>query len=218
MKKIRYILLIMVMLLLPITVQANVPYNTYTGTSEGGVIRTSDAYIPTIQIKSVIGKNQEGFDEEYYFDRLTDVFYDPMTGNLYICDSGLGKLFVLDENYNYVSEIDAQVGDQYIGFNSLYVTENEIYIVDTMNANINVFNKFVNANGKHDYIKTIGTPTNSPLFQGKDAYMFLPISVVVDKNSNIYVNSDASENGLIMLNSDGDFVTFLEEILYERIY
>ena len=208
MKKIRYILLIMVMLLLPITVQANVPYNTYTGTSEGGVIRTSDAYIPTIQIKSVIGKNQEGFDEEYYFDRLTDVFYDPMTGNLYICDSGLGKLFVLDENYNYVSEIDAQVGDQYIGFNSLYVTENEIYIVDTMNANINVFNKFVNANGKHDYIKTIGTPTNSPLFQGKDAYMFLPISVVVDKNSNIYVNSDASENGLIMLNSDGDFVTF----------
>ena len=205
MKKIICVLLTIVTLLLPMTVQANIPYNTYTGTSEGGVIRTSDAYIPTIQIKSVIGKNEEGLDEEYYFDRLTEVSYDRY---LYICDSGLGKLFILDENYNYVSQIDAQVGEQYIGFNSLYVTENEIYIVDTMNANINVFNKSVNTNGKHDYIKTIGTPTNSPLFQGKDAYMFLPISIAVDKNSNIYVNSDASENGLIMLNSDGDFVTF----------
>ncbi len=57
---------------------------------------------------------------------------------------------------------------------------------------------------KNEPIQVIGTP-EGPVFE---TYTFAPRRVVADKRGNMYIVGARSDNGLIMLNYDGEFVTF----------
>jgi len=64
-----------------------------------------------------------------------------------------------------------------------------------------------------DPIQVVMTPSN-PIFQlddgeeESDVYTFAPRRVVADTRGNMYIVGARSDNGLIMLNYDGEFVTF----------
>ena len=65
---------------------------------------------------------------------------------------------------------------------------------------------------KNKPIQTVTTPDH-PVFIGDpedptSAYKFTPKKVAVDTRGNMYVVGAQSENGLIMLDSDGDYITF----------
>ena len=58
---------------------------------------------------------------------------------------------------------------------------------------------------KNEPIQVITTPT-APVFQ--EGYLFAPKKVVVDTRGNLYIVGAQSNNGLIMLNAEGEFLTF----------
>ncbi|MGZ9585468.1 YIP1 family protein [Paenibacillus marinisediminis] len=166
---------------------AEAPYFTYTSDSDGFTQKTQTAYTPTTQI-SVINGQRLGMPEHVFVD---DQDY------VYITDSALNKVFILDQDFRFYKELTS---DKFSAIKSTFVTEQYIYVVDTAKNTILIFDK-----PSHTLVQEIGKP-DSPIF--KEGYEFTPTHVAVDIRGNIYVRSTGSVNGLIMLNRDGEFITF----------
>ncbi|MCJ8010855.1 YIP1 family protein [Paenibacillus sp. KQZ6P-2] len=171
----------------PVYAAVDAPYFTYTSDSKGFVIMTQAAYTPTVQISTINGQKLETPEHVFVDDQ----------DNVYITDSTLSKVFILDPQYRFVKEL---TNDKFKAIKSTFVTDQFIYVVDT---SLNVI--FVLDKATHQLLKEIGKP-DSPIFQ--EGYEFSPTHIAVDVRGNIYVRSTGSVNGLIMLNGDGEFVTF----------
>ncbi len=212
----------------------NAPYYTYTADSNGNLIKTTEAYTPSKQINKI---NDQSFellqhiyvdDEDYiyitdskaitYVEQIDPETGEPMinpnTGNV-VEKRYVGKIIVLDKNYQFVGEI---YHDDFSNFiTSTFVTKDKIYVVDLTNESIFIFNKeeFIE-NQKIQLEQTITKPTH-PIFQDQyndegervvNGYDYRPEHIVVDSMGNIYVQGKKSKNGLIMLDDDGSFMTF----------
>lgn len=163
------------------------PYYTFTSDSEGKLIKTQTAYTPVSQIGTVNGERLK--TPEHVF--VDDEDY------VYITDSGLNKVLILDPQFRYFKELTS---DKFSVLKSTFVTDKSIYVVDGKKNAILVFDKV-----SHTLLKEIGKP-DSPIFT--EGYEFSPTHVAVDVRENLYVRSTGSVNGLIMLNQDGEFITF----------
>lgn len=171
------------------------PYFTYTINSENQLIRTMEAYSPSMRIQSVNGER---------FGKLQHVFIDPNDDYVYITDSTNKAIYVLDPNFNYVTKLQ----DIKIGFPlSTYVTNDKIYVVIRRpNKGILIYDKkALFENNEVVFLQEIGQP-DAPVFN--EGYPFDPVHIAVDIRGNIYVQSVASTNGLIMLDPKGKFMTF----------
>jgi hypothetical protein len=166
---------------------AEVPYYTYTSDSVGHTIKTQAAYTPGAQILEINGQRLE---------KPEHVFVDHRN-YIYITDSKLNKVFILDSNYRFYRELTS---DKFSAITSVFVTDQYIYVVDEGSNKIFVFDK-----PSFTLVQEIGTP-DSPIF--KEGYEFKPTNIAVDVRGNIYVRSSGSVNGLIMLNRDGEFISF----------
>jgi hypothetical protein len=275
------------------------PYYTYTTDNEDGWIKTSDAYTPDDKITDIDG---------IPFRTLEYVFIDH-EDYVYLADSGHTKVFIFDKDLNFVDEI-AFAGDEeaglpaFFGVNSVYVTEENIYIPDSFAKSIFIFDREAVLNRPREYTlwmfdedasDTIsdgdtvyladaetGEPIGAPVYEiemqgqtegGRDiigytdidtgdllftkidveemfgklfgwvtadhdgktlfklsilaeehqlkdiisepdapvfqeGYTFAPRRLVVDKRGNMYIVGARSDNGLIMLNAEGEFLTF----------
>lgn len=210
----------------------NSPYYTYTADSNRNLIPTTDAYTPDKQIYTVNGQRFERLEhlfidkEDYLY--ITDskgktevIQKDPETGEVLINPiTGqplkriyTGKVIVLDKNLQFVGEI---YHDEIVFPKSTFVTNDSIYVVDVTKTSIFIFDRLAFLENQEIILKQmIGKPTH-PIFQdeyedGKrvsTGYPFRPDHIVVDKRGNIYVQGLDSKNGLIMLDSDGYFMTF----------
>ncbi|MEW9050038.1 MAG: hypothetical protein AB2392_02705 [Neobacillus sp.] len=166
---------------------AEAPYYTYTSDSEGEIIRTQSAYTPMNQLSVINGEKLQ---------MLEHVFVDDQD-DIYISDSAHNKVFILDSNLTYKNEL---VSDKFSSVKSTFVTDEHIYVVDSMEAKIFIFDKQT-----LQFIREIAQP-ESPVFN--EGYTFSPTNIAVDIRGNMYVRSNGSINGLIMLNRDGEFITF----------
>lgn len=166
---------------------ADVPYYTYTSDNEDQIIRTQTAYEPFRELSRF---NDEALSMPEH------VFVD-QENYVYITDSELDKVIILDENYQYYGEL---VSDEWSSIRSTFVSDEFIYVVDAGARNILLFDKET-----HVLVDVIGTP-EAPVFN--EGYTFQPTHIAVDVRGNIYVRSTESSNGLIMLNRDGEFITF----------
>ncbi|GIQ65712.1 hypothetical protein PACILC2_42800 [Paenibacillus cisolokensis] len=166
---------------------ADAPYYTYTSDSEGYTIKTQAAYTPGAQISVINGQRLE-MPEHVFVD---DQDY------VYITDSALNKILILDGNFRFYKEL---ASNKFSAIKSTFVTDQSIYVVDTSANKIMIFDKL-----SHTLVQEIGKP-DSPIFA--EGYEFAPTHVAVDVRGNIYVRSTGSVNGLIMLNRDGEFMTF----------
>ena len=138
------------------------------------------------------------------FTDLSDIFYDGEE-NIYISDSGNNRIVVTDTDFNIkkiLSDFDNNgVRDTFNTPAGVFVNEKLIYVADTNNSRIAVFDK-------HSFAlkKIIGKP--QIVLLGAD-YTFNPTGLVVDKAGRIYVIALGINQGLICLDENGNFSTFL---------
>ena len=205
MKKLNRILLLALALimLLPSVISATVPYSTYTYSIDGEVLDSPDAYVPDKQITSV------SLGLELKLKNPSDIEADGK-GNLYIADKGNNRIVVLDEHYELKYTIESFINqhgidDTFFGPSSTFVVDDGdlkgLYVCDTRNARILVFNQ-----DDGSFIREIDKP-ESELFDENAGYA--PVSCVVDKYGRIYVASEVTTQGIIVMTSAGDFINFI---------
>lgn len=163
--------------------QTDSPYTTWTLGPGFYFVPTQDAYRPLDQIDLPVSGPQ-------------DMFFAP-DGFLYVADTGNGRIIRLDDQFQIVGEYGVDVLDSPTGLfvddeGTLYIADagrNMIVILDASGAVINEF----------------GRPVE-PLF-GENR-QFRPRKIAVDARGNLYIVSEGSVNGLVMMNAAGEFIGY----------
>ncbi len=183
MKKVLLLLLVAVLLVLtPSSARADSPYNTWALGPGGWLLMTQDAYTPVAEFDLPISGAEE-------------LVITP-DGTMYIADTGNGRVIRL-ENF----EITATYGEDILQSpTGLFVDEDgSLYVADSKANALYLFD----ASGT--LLKEIGRP-QEPLF-GKNRE-FLPRKIAVDARKNLYVISEGSVDGIVQLNTNGNFIGY----------
>lgn len=199
-----------------IAASALVPYQTYTYDVYGDPLKSPHAYVPlkiinsgTIK-ESYLNGSSENTQSKYQYTDITnlnnpkDIFVDDLN-RVYIADTDNNRIVVLDENYNFCFYISTFVNDQGVpdslsGPEGIYVTESEIYVADTQKSRIVVFDKLGNFND------IVPEPSSDVM---PDGSIYKPVALAVDKSGRLYVVSSTTHYGVISLNRDGSFNSFI---------
>jgi len=190
------ILLSMVIGVIPAT--AGRTYQTYTYSIEGQPLYSPDAYTPIMEIDS----GYMGLSKN--LDNPSDVYVDA-SDNVYITDKGNSRIVVLDRYFKSRFEISEFINDQGIpdklnSPSSVFVTSDTIYVADTNQ------NRIVTFDLEGNFIKVIPEPEDA-LFDSGSVYK--PVALVVDDYNRLYVVSSTTYQGIIVLNDDGTFISFI---------
>ncbi len=185
-KSLRVVLLAVLVALLagslPQPVEALTPYRTWALGPRGRLYLTQDAYIPLTEIELPINAAE-------------DLFITP-GGQIYIADTGNGRILRIDQD-QIIGEYGRGLLEKPTG---VFVDEDGlIYVADAGKNHVVI----LDADG--NLLREFGRPSE-PLF-GRRAE-FLPRKLVVDARRNIYVISEASVNGVVQMNSAGQFIGY----------
>ena len=208
-KSLKIISFIFVLLMVLATgASASTPYSTYTYSILGETMSSPHAYVPDVMM------NSASLGLEVPLSQPTDIEADK-DGNIYITDKGNNRIVVTDKYYevkyiisDFVNEHG--VDDRMNSPTSTFVVNdgdctneecNGLYVCDTFNSRLLVFDLETG-----EYVKSIAKP-ESELF-GADA-RYSPISCVVDKYGSIYVVSQDTTEGIIVMTSRGEFINFI---------
>lgn len=162
---------------------AGSPYTTWTIGPGGWLAPTQDAYTPRSQIDLPVSAPE-------------DMFLAP-DGSLYIADTGNRRIIRLDSDFQVAAEYGQDILSRPTG---LHVSEDgTIYVADAGTNSIVI----LDANG--NLINSFGRPSE-PLFGAHRE--FLPRKILVDARENLYVVSEGSVDGLVMLNTAGNFIGY----------
>ncbi|MBE6692805.1 MAG: hypothetical protein E7586_05750 [Ruminococcaceae bacterium] len=217
----RVLLFVLALIMLVGTVSASAitPYTTYTYGVDGKMQRSPDAYTPVKVINSttlleslgpdggassnakLMYANTEAFTG---LDTPKDIFVDEL-GHVYIVNSSKNQIVVTDENFNIrllVDEFTNKFGvpDSLNGPSGVFVTDEEIFVADTGNSRIVVFDKLGN------FVDIVPEPASEVM---PENHIYSPVAVSVDHAGRIYVVSATSTFGIISLNRDGSFNGFI---------
>lgn len=180
---------------------AAVPYDCYTYSTSTGAVTAE--YSPV------------SYTPERYLDRSNlgtpllqpkDMCFD-RNGNLYIVDAAANCVLVLDAEYKLVKKLDSfEDADGLMDFfaapEGIFVAgTGDIYVADTAQKRIVI----LDAEFKCKKIIRDVVPINA---QAED-YVFLPIKVGADSSGNIYVISRNENSGILQLDSEGKFISFV---------
>jgi tetratricopeptide (TPR) repeat protein len=176
------ILATLVLALTAVQASAESPYTTWAMGPGRFLFMTQDAYSPKAEIDLPISGAE-------------DMFITP-DGYFYIADTGNGQILKLKD-----FEIVAVYGKGILGGpTGLYVDDQGIiYVADAQKNTIVI----LDSDGK--LIKEFGRPVE-PLF-GKNRE-FLPRKIAVDARKNIYIISEGSVNGIVQMNTNGNFIGY----------
>lgn len=171
--------------LLPVTASAeSAATYTYTPDVNGGWVRTQDAY----QVTEVIL-------QEITLTQPQDMLVSD--GILYIADTGSGKVILYDLETKEVTEWGVGALTSPAG---LFLTEDkQLYVADNAAGEVVLFNE----NG--EVTRRYGRPTTVTF--GSDA-TYRPSKVVANAGGTIYVVSEGSFDGMIQLDSEGEFLGY----------
>lgn len=164
-------------------VEAVSPYTTWTVGPGGFFFQTQDAYSPLDLIDLPVSGPE-------------DMFFAP-DGSLYIADTGNGRIIRLDADFEVAAEFGQGILQSPTG---LFVDEDgTLYVADSGKNTIVI----LDADG--NLINEFGRPSE-PLFGA--SRQFLPRKIAVDRRRNLYVVSEGSVNGLVMMNTEGNFIGY----------
>ncbi len=163
--------------------RALAPYTTWALGPGGRLYLTQDAYLPLTEVELPIAGAEDLF--------ITS------GGDLYIADTGNRRILRLNRDL----DVDAIYGEGLLGGpTGVFVDDRgTLYITDAKT------NTIVILDGQGNLLHQFGRPTD-PLFGRKN--QFLPRKIAVDARQNLYVVSEGSTNGLVMLTPDGRFVGY----------
>ena len=211
MKKIARIIAFMFVLVLLFSTSAFAvtPYDTYTYSIDGEVLKSPDAYVTdgVAPIDSIaIGIDKLGGVK---LNNPTDIESD-LNGNIYITDNGNNRIVVLNRYYEWQATIDTFVNgdgveDAFNGPTSTFaVAEGDfkgLYVCDKLNKRIIRFSI-----DDYSYEHTYKEPQ---INFADDKGVYTPVSCVVDKHGRMYVASDGTTEGIIVLTAEGEFINFI---------
>lgn len=183
MKKITRILLIfMVFFCTTQAGSADSPYTTWALGPGGHLYMTQDAYIPYAEIDLPINAAEDMFVTQ--------------DGFIFLADTGNGRIVKMKD-----FEIIASYGEGILeGPTGLFVDdEGVLYIADAKKNAILVLDQAGNL------LNQFGRPVE-PLF-GKNRE-FLPRKLAVDARKNIYIISEGSVDGIVQMNTNGNFIGY----------
>lgn len=163
--------------------EALAPYTTWALGPGGRLYLTQDAYLPLAEVELPVSGAE-------------DLFITP-GGDLYIADTGNRRILRLNGNL----EIAAVYGEGLLeGPTGIFVDKaGMLYIADAKSNTVLILDP--QGNLRH----RLGRPTE-PLFGRKS--QFLPRKIAVDARRNLYIVSEGSTNGLVMLTTDGRFIGY----------
>ncbi|MCS7010026.1 MAG: NHL repeat-containing protein, partial [Anaerolineales bacterium] len=159
------------------------PYTTWALGPGGRLYLTQDAYLPLAEIDLPTSSAEDIF--------ITD------DGNIYIADTGNARIIRLNRNF----QIAAVYGEGLLkGPTGLWVDkEGTLYIADAKSNTIVLLDRQGNP------IHQFGRPSEA-LFGRKSE--FLPRKIAVDARNNLYIVSEGSANGLVVMTPDGRFLGY----------
>jgi DNA-binding beta-propeller fold protein YncE/uncharacterized membrane protein (GlpM family) len=184
MKKISlFVLIVLALSLAALRVGAVAPYTTWTLGPGSSLYPIQDAYSPLDEIVLPVSAPE-------------DMFFAP-DGFFYIADTDNGRIVKLDSAFQLAAEygqdiLDAPTSVQVDSEGTLYIADagsNTIVILDRDGGLINQF----------------GRPSE-PLFGANRE--FLPRKIAVDARQNLYIVSEGSVDGLVMMNTNGNFIGY----------
>ncbi len=215
MKKITSIIAIVFVLCFLFAIPASAKsYQTYTYALDGYALHSPDAYVPeNIVVDSdyigLEGVNPDGDKDERYaaISEPCDLEVDD-EGNVYIADAGDGKasrIVVLDRYYRLKFIIHDFINDQgnpdeLAKPQGVFITEDTIFVCDTDKSRIVTFDRDGN-------FESIIKQPESELFE--EGSIYKPVAIAVDQFDRLYVVSNTTYQGVIVMTRDGDFTGFI---------
>jgi len=183
MKKIIRMLLIASLLGITfVNVRADSPYTTWAKGPWGYLIMTQDAYTPSAEIELPISGAQ-------------DMFVTP-DGVVYIADTDNGRIVKFEDFQETASYGEGIL----LGPTGIFVDGDGIlYVVDGKSNTVCILDQDGNL------VSQFGRPTE-PLF-GLNRE-FLPRKIAVDARKNLYIVSEGSVNGIVQMNTNGNFIGY----------
>lgn len=120
---------------------------------------------------------------------------------VYIADKGNKRIYV----YDSINKATSYVGEGVLSSPTGVTTDSDsnIYVADSENQEVYKFST------TGELLMTIKSPNivgNQPLF-GEES-LFIPTKVAVDIRGNLYITSQGNANGIIQMDSDGQFVGY----------
>lgn len=179
------VLILLLVLLFPVAVrvEALAPYTTWALGPGGRLYLTQDAYIPIAEITLPVSGAED--------------MVHAADGFLYIADTGNRRILKLDPAFQVVAALGKDVLAAPTG---VFVDKaGTMYIADAGKNAVVILDKDGNL------LAELGRPSE-PLF-GR-SQQFLPRKIAVDVRKNLYIVSEGSVNGLVMMNTDGRFIGY----------
>lgn len=178
-----FFLALLLLLVLPAPARALAPYTTWALGPGGRLYLTQDAYLPVAEVDLPISGAE-------------DLFITP-AGDMYIADTGHARVLRLDRDWQPAATYGAGLLVKPTG---LFVDgEGTLYIADAGSNTVVVLDR------EGALQAQFGRPAE-PLFGRKNE--FRPRKIAVDARQNLYVVSEGSTNGLVMLTRDGRFIGY----------
>ena len=184
-----------------IPASAITPYSTYTYSIDGFALISPDAYVPD----RIIDQSNLTYDgKPVALDGAKDIFVDD-ENNVYVVLGTKNQVVVTDEYFNVKFIIEKFVNhhgvpDGLAAPSGVFATKDKIYVADTENKRIVMFNK------DGSFYKVIEEP-DADVFPANSIYK--PEAVAVDEYGRIYVVSTTTYMGVIAINEDGVFQGFV---------
>ena len=236
MKNIKRILLLalsLVMVLGTVNVGAIIPYSTYTYDIDGNYVEAPHAYVPYEVITSStlgLGNDPITDPQDFCTGRISEIdenaqrfFY--WDGKIYISDANstgdkprvvIAEYDKVESGFRYVTEITSFINewgipDKITSPRGLYAIDNQLYVCDIDSARILVFaTDDVTIDGVEyemgDFIRTIYEPESQVI---SDNHVYRPLAVAVSASGYIYVIGESTHQGVISINSEGEFAGFI---------
>ena len=196
-KRIFTIVITLLLVLIPtVTVNAEVPYDSYTYWLNVGEQDKAVYNRPMYSADFNIDVSDLGIAD---FSKINDITVDK-SGNLYILDKD-SRVVVLDANYKLIREFGLIDGtESYEDAKGIYIAkDNTVYICDTEGHRI----LHINTDGS--LIKKITLPKSNLI---PDDFDFRPTNMAIDEYGYTYILSDGSYYGALLYDTDMEFLGF----------
>ncbi len=198
-----------VLMVAAIPLTAAKPYQTYTYSISGTALYSPNAYDPMLLVDHKYMGLSEALVEP------TDLEVDSKE-NVYVVDSKANKVICLNKYYKVRTDVSSNGSDK--GFISEFT--NEYGVKDTLTNPRGVFiteegliyvcdtgrNRLVVFNNDGSYVRIINQP-ESELFDEGATYS--PVAMAVDAYGRMFVVSESTTQGIIVLTPEGEFTKFI---------
>lgn len=185
----------------PVSVNADVMYSTYTKDNFGSVIVTQPAYTPfRVLGKDLVAPDPNRPQEQVFspLKRPADMYIDAKD-DLYVADSGNNRIVHFDKELRFVRYI-AMEEDPFSNPQGVFVNDDgHIFVADTGK------NRIVELDAQGRLVRLFHKP-QSRYVPGD--LKFDPIKLVADRRGYLYVVTLGGHRGLVQLDPQGNFQSF----------